>query len=105
MAEHPWCRLVHVVGGGLTARSWTLDGPGRPDVGAVDDVARLLLAAARRNERVVLSAVAPDMGELLRLAALPVEFGIEVDREVESGEQPRRLEQVEEERHLGDLPS
>jgi hypothetical protein len=101
MADHPWCRLCVVTPDGTIARIWILDGPGRPDVAVVDDVARLALGALRRSERLVLRDVAPLAAELFRLAALPVE----TDGEAERGEQALGIDHVQEEGHLGDLPS
>ncbi len=107
MAEHPWCRLSILLADGTVVRTWVLDGPGPPEIGAIDDVAHLALAAARRRERAIVRDLAPGMGELLRLAALPIDAAspIEVERQAELGEQAFGVEEVEEEGHLGDLPA
>ncbi len=101
MADHPWCRVTSLAADGALTRTWVLDGPDRPDAGAVDDLAHLALAAARRHERVVVRDLAPRMGELLRLAALP----IEMEREPERGEQPLGFDEAEEKGHFGNLPA
>ena len=101
MADHPWCRVSSVRADGRIVRSWVLDGPGDPDIGAADDVAHLVLAAARRSERVTVRDLAPRMDELLRLAALPIER----ERQAEPGEHASGVDEVEEEGHLGDLPA
>jgi hypothetical protein len=50
-----------------------MGGWGRPDLGAVETIARLALAAKRRGGSVVLSEVRTDLGRLLELSGLPVE--------------------------------
>ena len=78
-----------------------LGGPGLPDLGAVDDVARLALLAGRLGGRIVLSDVSPAMRSLLELAGL----GVEVEGEAEGGEEPLGVEEGQEELHPGDLAS
>lgn len=71
-----WCRIALVGSGGSVLATRVLRGEGVPDLEAVDDVARLALAAARVGGRVVVAEVSPEMGELLDLAGL----GVEVQR-------------------------
>lgn len=95
-----WCRMAAVADDGTPFGRWVLEGPGTPDLGAVDAVARRALWAARVGGRLVLSDVAPELSELLVLAALPVQ----VERQPEGGEQAIGIEEVKEDGHLGDLP-
>lgn len=78
-----------------------LGGDGSPDLGAVDAIAHLSLAAARAGGRLVLHEVDPELDDLLRLTGLPVE----VEGQPERGEQPLWIQEREEEGHLGDLPA
>jgi hypothetical protein len=79
-----WCRVL-VVGADHTALArHQLGGPGLPDIGAVDDVARLALLAGQLGGRIVLSDVSPALHALLELAGLRVEM----EWEAEGGEEP-----------------
>jgi hypothetical protein len=85
----------------------TLGGPGEPDTVAVDVVARLAQVARAVGGRLVVTPISTTMGELLALAALPVEVAalpVEVEGEAEEGEEPLGIEEGEEEAHLGDPP-
>jgi hypothetical protein len=96
-----WCRVL-VVGPDHTAMaSHELGGPGPPDIGAVDDVARLALHARRLGGRIVLCEVSPALRSLLSLAGLCVEM----EREAEGGEEPLGVERRKEELHPGDRPT
>ena len=69
-----WARVV-VVGPGLVPiASWTIGsddhGPDRPDLGAVDRLARLRLAARRWGLDLRLEDIGPELVELLVLAGL-----------------------------------
>jgi hypothetical protein len=69
-----------------------------PDVGAVDALARLQLAARRSGCRISLEHVAPELSELLELMGLAEVFArggsaLEAARQPEEGEQPRRIEE------------
>ena len=70
--------------------TWVLSGPGTPDLGAIDDIARLALGARRRGERLLLHDVSPEMDELVHLSGLPVE----VERQPEGREEAFRVEEV-----------
>ncbi len=96
-----WCRMVVLGPDGRPRRTEVLAGNGTPDLGAVDAIAHLALAAARAGGRLVLRDVEPELDDLLRLAGLAVE----VDGQPEGGEQPLRVEEGQEEGHLGDLPA
>jgi hypothetical protein len=72
-SDHPWCRVTAVDPDGTVTASWVLDGPGPPDLEMVDRLAHWALEASRRGQRTVLHDVAPEMADLVRLAALPVQ--------------------------------
>ena len=62
---HLWCRVQIVGADHTTLARHQLGGPGLPDLGAVDDVARLALRARRLGGRIILSDVSPAMRSLL----------------------------------------
>lgn len=93
-----WCRMAVVFDDGVAARTWVLKGRGPPDLRAVDAVARRALWAWRAGGRLVLSDVAPELSELLELAALPVE----VEGQAKRREEALGVDEVEEEGHLDD---
>jgi hypothetical protein len=96
-----WCRVL-VVGPDHTALSrHQLSGPGLPDIGAVDNVARLVLQAGRVGGRIILSDVSPALRALLNLAGL----GVEMEWESEGGEEALGVEGGKEKLHTGDLSS
>jgi hypothetical protein len=99
MSQDQWCRITVVGPDEAELASGVLEGPGKPDLGVVDDVARLALAARRLGGTVVLAQVAPELRELLELAGLVVEM----EGEPEGRKQPLRIEQREEHRHVRDL--
>ena len=96
----PLCRVRVERVDGSVAVERTLHGFGDPDLDTLDAVARLLLASRRAGDRLVVVDAVPALWELLELAGLPVE----VCREPEAGEHLTRVEEVEEEAHLGDAP-
>ena len=97
-----WCRLTAEGGHGSPTRgSLVIEGPGLPDLDAVDDVARWILEAKRAGRRLVIEYLAPEMADLLDLVGL----GVEVQGKTEEREEPHGIQRLEEERHLGDLPS
>ncbi len=96
----PLCRVRVERFDGTIVGDRTLHGFGDPDLDSLDAVARLLLAARRAGERLVVVDAVPALWELLELAGLPVEVG----GEAEAGEDLAGVEQVEEEAHLGDAP-
>ncbi len=93
-----WCRVTLVAPDGTELGACELEGAGSPDLSAVDVVARLALLAKRLGGTVTLRAVSPGMRELLDLAGL----GVEMAGQAEGGEEVLVVEEVEEERHLGD---
>jgi hypothetical protein len=96
-----WCRITVVGPDGTVLVGCLLEGTGPPDLGAVDDVARLALLAGRLGGGITLAEVSPVMRALLELAGLRVEM----DGQAEFGEEPRGIQQGQEEVHPGDSPS
>jgi hypothetical protein len=84
-----------VVGG------FVLEGPGDPDLAAVDDVARVALQAARLGGGITVRDVCPAMRALLELAAL----GVEVEGQAEVAEKMGAFVGGEEQVHRGDPPA
>lgn len=95
-----WCRVTVTASDGSELGSCELEGVGSPDLSIVDVVARLALLARRLGGGIRLRAVSPGLQELLDLAGLGVEMG----GQPEVGEEVLGVEEVEEERHLGDTP-
>jgi len=81
-ASQPWCRVRFTDGNGSVVGGCVIDGSGDPDLGAVETIARLALAAKRRGGAVILSEVHTGLVQLLDLSGLPVE----VERQPERGE-------------------
>jgi hypothetical protein len=100
-ATQRWCRVTLLWADGTVRVHHVLEGPGSPDVGSVEEVARLALWATRDGGSVVLSEVAPELDELLDLSGLHVEM----DWKAEGREETFVVEEVEEEAHPGDLPA
>jgi hypothetical protein len=61
--------------GDVELARWTVDCDGQPDLGTVDDLARLQLAARRLGWSVRLGGAAAAMCELLELAGLTEVLG------------------------------
>jgi hypothetical protein len=99
-AAQRWCRVTLLWPDGTVRVHHILEGPGTPDIGSVEEVARLAFWSGRDGGSFVLSEVSPELGELLELSGLRVEMS----RQAESGEEPLVVEQVEEEAHPGDSP-
>lgn len=68
-----WCRVTVLGAGGDVLVTCVLEGPGDPDLGAVNDVASLALLARRCGGDIVLADVSPATEALLELAGLRVE--------------------------------
>jgi len=114
-----WCRATIVGPGDLELAAFALEGPGDPDVGAVDDVARFVLLAKRLGGRLVLTDLSTKLRLLLDLAGLLAEaaglcvepaglcveevLSVEVERQTELGEEPLGIQEGEEERRGADL--
>ena len=76
--------IVVLVRGDAELASWPLPGRGRPDLGAVEALARLQLAARRLGCSIRLRDACVELSELLELCGLS-----EVVGEPEGGEQLR----------------
>jgi hypothetical protein len=100
MPQELWCRVTVVGSDRAKLASGVLEGTGMPDIGTVDDVARLALLAKRLGGALVLAEVTPALRALLELTGLRVQ----VEGEPEGGKQPLRVDQIQEERHVGDFP-
>ena len=90
-----WCRLSLLDDQGVVVAAGELAADTKPDLGAVDLIARISLMARRTGTTVKLEDVCPELVELLDLAGLPVQ----VERQAERRKQPLRIEEVEEETH------
>jgi hypothetical protein len=66
-----------------------LVGPGRPDLGVIETLARLQLVCRRGGDRLHLEEVSAPLGELLELTGLRREF----ERQAEGGEEFLRFEE------------
>jgi hypothetical protein len=97
----PWCRVTLLGVDGTAVAWWVLDGPGAPDLGAVDEVARLKLMVGRVGGSVALTDLSPAFRELLDLAGIRVE----VEGKPELGEESFDIQMHQEQVHPGDLPS
>jgi hypothetical protein len=114
-----WCRVTIVGPGDAELATFALKGQGDPDVGAVGDVARLVLVARRLEGRLLLTDLSTKLRVLLDLAGLPAELAglcvevagpcdgevsrIEVERQTELGEEPRGVQEGEKEGRGADL--
>jgi hypothetical protein len=72
-AVEVWCRIRLVDPDGVELALGALQGRGAPDLGHVDGLARLALAARRLGADIVVSELSPALRELLELAGLRVE--------------------------------
>jgi hypothetical protein len=68
-----FCRVTEMAPDGSAVGTHLIGGDGPPDLGTVEQVARLALEARRQGGRVVLAEVVPELDELLGLAGLIVE--------------------------------
>ena len=73
-----------------------------PTAGAIDQLARIQLAARRAHVRIQLRNLSPELAELIDLAGLSDRLPVEARGKPEEREQGRR---VEEERQLNDPAS
>jgi len=96
-----WCQATVVGADGAVLAGCVLAGRGAPDLGAVDEVARLALLAARHEGRVVLAEVSAAMRELLELAGLEVEM----EGQSEPRKEPFLIQEGQEEVQPRDLSS
>jgi hypothetical protein len=83
---------VVIVFGDTPVAKWPLVLKGRPDLGVIDDLARLQLVARRAGCSIRLRGASPELFELLVLAGLAEVVGAENDASAWSGQgsRPRR---------------
>jgi hypothetical protein len=98
MANELWCEVLVLGPDSATVTAHRLEGSGAPDLGAVDEVARLALRAGRLGGRIVLSDVSPALAALLELSGLCVQMKGQSECRKESV----GIEGVQEELHPGD---
>jgi hypothetical protein len=106
MVAEQWCRVTMTGPDGTALADGVLEGNHTPDLGAVDDLARLALEAKRLGGSIRLAEVSPALRSLLDLAGIVVEVDglvVEVERQPEGGEQALGVQQGEKEHHAGDL--
>ena len=98
LSRHTYAVVV-IRRGRANAVSWRFEGGSCPDLGVVDWLARLRLAARRAGWAMSVHEVRPDLWALLELVGLDLlASGVEVRRQPERGEQAC----VEEVVHSGD---
>lgn len=85
----PWVRIVFIGPAGVEVAEWVIEGPGRPDLDAVDVVARCQLSARRSGGSILLRDLNGDLSGLLELVGLLAEVG----GEPESGKQVLSVEE------------
>jgi hypothetical protein len=91
-----WCRLTLYAPDGSALGAWTLREDHAPDLAAVDQLARLCLAARSFGGTVAISEVTAGLADLFDLAGLDELYG-QMRREAERRERPNdgALERVE----------
>jgi hypothetical protein len=94
-----WCRVTIFGPDGNELAGCDLEGPGAPDLAAVDAVAGLALLAGRLGFGIALGEVSQAMRELLALAGL----GVEVGRQSELPEESLRVQEHQKEVETRDL--
>jgi hypothetical protein len=87
-----WCRLTMYGPDGTALCETTLAGAGAPDIGVVDQLARMRLRAVRAGATLELAEVSTALAELLELAGLSELLG-QVRREAEAREDPAGVEE------------
>jgi hypothetical protein len=60
---------------GAVIRDWVIRRTDWPDMGSVDEVARLRLLAVRLGAELVFDEMSDELNELLRLAGLVADYG------------------------------
>ncbi len=77
----PWCRAtIRDSDDSARGRSLLLEGPGVPDLTAVDEVAHWMLDAKRVGGYLAIEYLAPELADLLDLAGLLVEVQGKTER-------------------------
>lgn len=83
-----WCRIRATGPGGSPLATWVVAAPRRPDLGHVDLVARLRLAAGRAGARRVRVELSPALAALFQLTGLG-----KMGRQPEEGEDRRGVQE------------
>jgi len=101
-----WCRVTIVGPDGDEMARCALEGSGDPDIGAVDELARLALLASRLGGALAITDLSADLKALLDLTGLRAEVArlrVEVEGQTELGEKPIGIQESQEERRRADL--
>jgi hypothetical protein len=93
-----WCRITVLDAQGHACAGHSVEGTGEPDLAVVDAIARAALAAKRQGGAIILSQVTPPLRSLLALSG----SAVDVQGQVEFGEEPLRAHQSQEELHPTD---
>jgi len=96
-----WCRITLIGADGAELAYSILEGPGAPDLVALDQIAHLALVAARAGAAAVLADASAELVELLELSGL----GVEMQRQAERRKEALGIQRVEKEGHARDLPA
>jgi hypothetical protein len=73
----PWCRVVVLGADDVVQATWTVEGPGSPDLLVAETLATLQLLALRQGGGVILCDLAPALKDLLGFLGLLGEVGWE----------------------------
>jgi hypothetical protein len=101
-----WCRVTIVGQNGEKMASVLLRGAGEPDIGTVDDLARLVLLAGRLGGETVVSDLSSELRALLDFAGIGVEAAglrVEVEGQAELGKEALGIQESEKEGSRTDL--
>jgi hypothetical protein len=94
-ADPAWGRIVFIGGCGQVVAAWPVAGEARPDLGTVDALARLRVAAARLGLCIEVWEMRPELAELVELAGLrQVLEGRGLGGETERGEEVADIEEA-----------
>jgi len=83
-----WCRVALMAPGGVPLRTWVVSGIGAPDLGLVEYLARLQLAATRAGGMLVVDDFCDTLTEILDLTGLRRQ----VCGQLEEREEPLRVQ-------------
>jgi hypothetical protein len=75
-AVRPWCLVVVVGHDGCELASFLLGGPGRPDLGTIDLLARWQLRARHGGCSISVREPCPELEALVDLAGISPELGL-----------------------------
>lgn len=99
-----WCRIRTVDRDGTSRDAGAFGGTAPPDLEAVDRLARRLVTMRQDDGRPFLVEVDARLAELLQLVGL-ADLVVEVQGEIEGGEEALGVEEVEEPAHVSDFPT